>query len=208
MISGISLQDEGTTRVFVAGIHEFLFSIVVPASTAPYENSEHGSITHRLVVSASFEREGVFSTSSSLGAEAPILLLVNPAPIGDTHEFNLRKDGEMSELGAYVLTASSSHLTVGGLLSVGYYLTEVPNVHPSSQHMLDHWPRCMITNARSTGDHEYLKSPRLTNTIPKLSQSSVATASGQYCAEVIVGHMRSASTPDRPRLEIHERKDK
>lgn len=70
------LQDESLERVYVSGDHTFMFSVIIPSSTAPYERGEYGWIEHKLVATA--RGEGVFKPN--IESSLPILLIANPAP--------------------------------------------------------------------------------------------------------------------------------
>lgn len=68
--------QENPNQLYPSGTHTFVFTLIVPSSTAPYERCEHGKIEHRVVAVA--EAEGF--TKPKVEASAPIHLVVNPAP--------------------------------------------------------------------------------------------------------------------------------
>lgn len=76
-VSEVSLlETDGTNRVWVKGEHSFLFTLVIPSSTAPFQRCEFGSIEHKIVAVA----EGDGFANTNVTAEVPIFLAANPAP--------------------------------------------------------------------------------------------------------------------------------
>jgi len=47
------IRSEGPHDALQPGLHRFLWSLIIPSSTAPSENASYGDIRHRLEVRAS-----------------------------------------------------------------------------------------------------------------------------------------------------------
>ncbi|KAF8311388.1 hypothetical protein DL93DRAFT_2046860, partial [Clavulina sp. PMI_390] len=142
VISNAQLQPRGLANSDLPrGQHEYEFILVIPSSSAPSEKSRRGKVSYEVVATADYARDHQSSSSLANQAHAttstssrvrtledsvPVSLVINPAPLGETSKLNVDVPGFKREVGPYLFTAASQHLTVGGLIHFDYHLPNVP----------------------------------------------------------------------------------
>ncbi|KAH7098161.1 hypothetical protein BKA62DRAFT_622992 [Auriculariales sp. MPI-PUGE-AT-0066] len=102
------------------GEHSFTWSLDIPRSSAPYEQSQYGAIRHELVAVAEF------SASDRITERALHQVVINPISIGETSVLNERIEDFNDEIGPYSVALTSPHLTVGGPLHFALALACCP----------------------------------------------------------------------------------
>ncbi|KZV98613.1 hypothetical protein EXIGLDRAFT_763295 [Exidia glandulosa HHB12029] len=102
------------------GDHTFAWSLTIPRNAAPYERCSFGRVYHRL-------QAVVEGPSGTLKEEIPLEVIVNPAPEGETLGLNERIEGFHDQTGPYLLTLTSGHLTVGGVVHFTMNLASAPS---------------------------------------------------------------------------------
>ncbi|KAM0748003.1 hypothetical protein T439DRAFT_328663 [Meredithblackwellia eburnea MCA 4105] len=107
-----------------AGDHQYIFSFIIPSSTAVQERSKYGTVRH--TVRATCDGLGSFGgTLSSLFV--PVWLIANPSPPGELPqgvEVTVQDLG--ADIGPVALHVSSAHLTVASLLFMNITLMAPP----------------------------------------------------------------------------------
>ncbi|EJD55551.1 hypothetical protein AURDEDRAFT_109835 [Auricularia subglabra TFB-10046 SS5] len=101
------------------GEHTYAWQLSIPRKSPPYERCAFGRVYHRLHAVA----EGPGGT---IKTEVPFEVIVNPAAEGETSGLNERLEGFNDEIGPYLMTLSSEHVTVGGVVHFMLNLASVP----------------------------------------------------------------------------------
>ncbi|KAH7098164.1 hypothetical protein BKA62DRAFT_661081 [Auriculariales sp. MPI-PUGE-AT-0066] len=98
------------------GEHTFNWGLAIPRSSAPYERSQYGTISHDLVAVAEFEASG--QVQEKMLQE----MVINPIADGETSVVNERIEDFNAEIGPYSATILSPHLSIGGPLRITFSL--------------------------------------------------------------------------------------
>lgn len=101
------------------GEHTYAWQLSIPRKSPPYERCAFGRVYHRLHAIA----EGPGGT---IKTDVPLEVIVNPAAEGETSGLNERLEGFNNEVGPYLMTLSSEHVTVGGVVHFMLNLASVP----------------------------------------------------------------------------------
>ncbi|KAH7098667.1 hypothetical protein BKA62DRAFT_712618 [Auriculariales sp. MPI-PUGE-AT-0066] len=101
------------------GEHTFPWSLNVPRTSAPYERCAYGRVYHKLQGIA----EG---PGGPLKDDTVLEVVVNPADEGETLGLNERVEGFSAEIGPYLASLTSGHVTVAGAVHYKLNLPSVP----------------------------------------------------------------------------------
>ncbi|EJD47035.1 hypothetical protein AURDEDRAFT_113612 [Auricularia subglabra TFB-10046 SS5] len=133
-------------RMLRAGEHSFAWSLKVPRSTTPYERCPFGTVDYRLVAVAD-------SPSGALKTEQFMEVIAVPPLDSETSALNERIEGFTEEIGPYLMTLLSQHLTVGGVVQFSLNLASVPRelrLHSITATLLQSYTLTSYSHPRKT----------------------------------------------------------
>ncbi|KAH7098075.1 hypothetical protein BKA62DRAFT_773683 [Auriculariales sp. MPI-PUGE-AT-0066] len=106
-------------RYLDKGDNIFAWSLRIPRTAAPYERCAYGRVHHKL--------QGIATgPDGTIQTDCLLQVVANPANDGETLDLNQRFTGRSDELGPYLETLSSEHVTVGGVVHYRLHLQSVP----------------------------------------------------------------------------------
>ncbi|KZV94419.1 hypothetical protein EXIGLDRAFT_835018 [Exidia glandulosa HHB12029] len=108
------------------GEHSFAWSLRVPRSSAPYERCAFGRVYYKLLAVATVVAPS-HSKPDTLKDDVFLEVVISPSAAGDTGVLSERIEGFHPDVGPYLFSLASQHLTVGGVMHFSLTLASVPN---------------------------------------------------------------------------------
>ncbi|KAH8919223.1 hypothetical protein BT69DRAFT_1322301 [Atractiella rhizophila] len=113
-----------SSEVLAAGEHVFEFSFIIPASSSPYDRGQYGRVYQKLSAIV----KGVGVLGSNISCDKPLYFVVNPTPENSTPAgLGLEVQDLHSDVGPYMVSATSRNMMVSGIIVLGFSLAAPPS---------------------------------------------------------------------------------